>query len=225
MVIEGFDADEQWIDTNLVGDATDDFPTIQPKQENVRSIIQVAKDRWGQEAFDRSLAHEMNRLSMKEREHRFEEMHGVSSFIDETPDVVSIALSELSEQLARIQTKEAYNLAYKMDRSYVESSKFRLMFLRAEKFDAKKAAERLVLFMEKKLKFYGPATLVHPIRMSDLSDDDITTLKSGVFQILPSRDRSGRPILFICSNCGPRLYTSPLSFVSVSQDCFRCSID
>ncbi len=216
MAIHDLDADEQWIDTKLVGDARDDFPTIHPSKGNIRAIVEVAKDRWGQEAFDRSLAHEMNRLSMKEREHRFEEMHGVSSFINETQSVVSNALSKLDQELASIhcQFKSAYNLAYTMDKSYVESSKFRLMFLRADLFDAKKAAERLLLFMEKKMKFFGPATLVRPIQMSDLGDDDITTLKSGVFQILPSRDRSGRPIIFLCSNCGPKLYTSPLSFVS-----------
>ena len=213
MAINDFDSDEHWIDTKLVGDARDDFPTIHPLKENVRAIVQVAKDRQGQLAFDRTLAREMNGLSMKEREQRFEEMHGVSSFIDETPSFVAEALWKLDQELASIPQKSAYNLAYSMDRSYVEDNKFRLMFLRADLFDAKKAAERLVLFFEKKLKFYGPATLVRSILMSDLGDDDITTLKSGVFQILPSRDRAGRPILFLCSNCGPKLYTSPLSFV------------
>lgn len=213
MAINDYDSDEHWIDTKLVGDARDDFPTVYPLKENVRAIVQVAKDRQGQEAFDRTLAREMNGLSMKEREHRFEEMHGVSSFIDETPAFVAKALWELDQELASIPLKSAYNLAYSMDRSYVENTRFRLMFLRADLFDARKAAERLVLFFEKKLRFYGPATLVRSILMSDLCDDDITTLKSGVFQILPSRDRSGRPILFLCSNCGPKLYTSPLSFL------------
>lgn len=206
------EAIEQWVDEKLVGDGVDDFPSVRP--EKVRQVNPIASAAKEPKEFDRSLAQEMNQLSLSERERKCEEVHGISSFMEETPDLVYEALFELEREVAAIEPKTAYDMALKMDRSYVEGRKFRLMFLRAELFDVKKAAERMVLFLEKKLKFFGPASLVRSIQMSDLDDDDITTLKSGVFQILPSRDRSGRPILFKCSNCGPRLYTSLLSYVS-----------
>ena len=41
--------------------------------------------------------------------------------------------------------------------SYVTSYKFRLMFLRAELFEAKKAARRIISFLEEKLSLFGPA--------------------------------------------------------------------
>ena len=40
--------------------------------------------------------------------------------------------------------------------SYVKSYKFRLMFLRAELFEPKKAARRIISFLEEKLSLFGP---------------------------------------------------------------------
>ena len=40
--------------------------------------------------------------------------------------------------------------------SYVTSYKFRLMFLRAELFEPKKAARRIISFLEEKLSLFGP---------------------------------------------------------------------
>lgn len=210
---------EQWVSQNMLGEASptmEDYPSVYPVMEpKVNTIAVVAKDPSRGKDFDSELAQQMNQLNVRERERKFEEMHGVSSFTDETNEKVLEALFQIEQEIAAIPIKHAYDLAYSMDRRYVESRKFRLMFLRAELFDARKAAERLVLFLEKKLKFFGRATLVRSIQMGDLEDEDIQTLKAGPFQILPSRDRSGRPILFKCSNCGPKLYTSLLSYVSI----------
>jgi hypothetical protein len=55
--------------------------------------------------------------------------------------------------------KPAYEQAERMTKGYVTDSKFRLMFLRANRFDAEKAATRLVNFMEGKLEYFGPGAL------------------------------------------------------------------
>ena len=70
------------------------------------------------------------------------------------------------------------------------------MFLRADEFDSKKAAKRLVNFMEAKKKHFGEQTLTRSLYLSDLDQDDREALKSGVMQILSVRDRAGRAIFF-----------------------------
>jgi hypothetical protein len=56
----------------------------------------------------------------------------------------------------------------------------------------------LVSFMEGKLEFFGPEVLARSIYLSDLDEDALKSLKSGYDQLLPSRDRAGRAILFLC---------------------------
>eukprot|EP00934_Nitzschia_sp_Nitz4_P002333 Nitzschia sp. Nitz4//scaffold80_size88189//78525//80210//NITZ4_005094-RA/size88189-augustus-gene-0.52-mRNA-1//-1//CDS//3329558651//2333//frame0 len=191
---------DQWVH-QILGNFQDD------------EILQAATNRSNPREFDQGIAVQMNKLSLQERERTYEEIHGVSGVVHETPELLSLKLLEIGEALETIHPKVAYDVALEMDRTYIESPKFRLMFLRAERFNAPKAAQRLALFLEKKLKFFGRSTLVRPILLADLSDDDIKTLGGGAFQILPSRDKSGRPIVFKCSNCGPKLYTSFLSYV------------
>jgi hypothetical protein len=87
-------------------------------------------------------------------------------------------------------------MAEQISKDYVTDPHFRLMFLRVEDFDAKKAATRLINYMEFKLKCFGQDVLARPIFMSDLDKDDQATLKSQYFfQILPVRDRAGRAVI------------------------------
>jgi hypothetical protein len=67
--------------------------------------------------------------------------------------------------------------------------------LRADYFNAKKAARPFVRFMVGKLEFFGPSVLARPIFVSHLDDDDMVCLKAGMFQLLPVQDRKGRAIL------------------------------
>jgi hypothetical protein len=115
--------------------------------------------------------------------------HGSSSFIMEK-------LKELDEALGHIQHKAAYDQALQNSDGYVEDPKFRLIFLRADSFDACRAATRLVSFMEEKLHRFGPDALTRQLTMDDLSRTSRSLLvKRGVMQILPARDSSGRAIL------------------------------
>lgn len=80
------------------------------------------------------------------------------------------------------------------------------MFLRADDYNPKNAATRLVKFMEGKLKYFGSDPLARPIEYSDLDNDTIQCLRSGVMQILPCRDRAGRAILCDMNTMFPKLF-------------------
>jgi hypothetical protein len=144
---------------------------------------------------ERFIAEELNQMSSKDRETVHEEIHGVNSILEETEELICTCFEKMEIELNKIQEKPAYEEAKRISSDYVTSRKFRLMFLRAERFDPEKAARRQVKFMEAKQSLFGRETLARPICFSDLDEDDQATLKSGVFQILPSRDQAGRPIM------------------------------
>ena len=144
------------------------------------------------------LAKELNAMSIQEREKVYEEIHGVDEDIPETPEVISRSLHEFDVELRNIKSKPAYDLAYQLSVGFVINAKFRLMFLRATRFQAKAAAEKMVSYFEYKLDLFGPDKLVKRITLADLSADDLTSLKTGALQILPRRDKSGRAVVFEC---------------------------
>jgi hypothetical protein len=163
-------------------------------------------EEWKKHNIDAILAQELNQLSMKERELICEEIHGVDEIIEETPEFIYERLATLDQELHKISFKPAYEQAKKMSEMYVTDYKFRLMFLRADSFDPNKAATRLVKFMEEKLKMFGQETLVRPLYLSDLNEDDRVCLKAGALQALPVRDRAGRTVLGNFRNLIPRCY-------------------
>lgn len=180
-----------------------------------------------QDIVDTMLAQELNKMSTKEREKHCEQLHGIldDDFV-ETPELIEGAIDQLQMELLMIPKKDAYVLAWHMNRSYVEERSFRLLFLRANKFDAKKAAARLVLFMEKKKELFGPETLVRSLLLKDLDEDDIETMKAGALQVLPKRDRAGRLILIDFHLIGPRVFKTDMNLVSgarVSYFLFLCN--
>ena len=99
---------------------------------------------------DAFLAKEMNQMSIQERDRVLYDIHGVSEVITETPDLIEERLFELEVELHKIFPKPAYDQAMYSDPDYVLDTKFRLMFLRADLFDAKKAAARMVRYFRDK---------------------------------------------------------------------------
>lgn len=146
---------------------------------------------------DAIFADELNKLSMQERDEVLHDVHGVSDVMNEDPDFVSGRILQLLAELESIPAagKSAYLLAKSQDEAYVSSDNFLLMFLRADRFEIKAAAARLIAFFQGKLELFGPALVGREIKYTDLSDDDIVCLQSGYAQILNERDRSGRAIL------------------------------
>jgi hypothetical protein len=164
---------------------------------------------------DALLAQELNQLSLEERERVYEEIHGVAEAVEETEDFVKEKLEQIQEEIMKIRKRAAYDKAFFMSPERVKDRAFRLMFLRAECFHARKAAKRLVLFFHHKLEFFGLERLVNKITLDDLDDDDKTALIAGSFQVLPDKDRAGRTI--ICNLHGCHNFKSWVNQVSRSH--------
>ena len=128
--------------------------------------------------------------------------------------------------------KYAYNLAMQQDPKHVQS--LRILFLRSESFHIQHAAIRMVSYFDAKLDLFGPELLTKDITIHDIEQcsrgsnngisatdgsasntkkDDIDCLNTGYIQLLPSRDRSGRPIACWI----PGLIKDPQSFAIESK--------
>mmetsp|Transcript_15787 Transcript_15787/g.29316 ORF Transcript_15787/g.29316 Transcript_15787/m.29316 type:complete len:371 (+) Transcript_15787:114-1226(+) len=86
---------------------------------------------------------------------------------------------------------QAYRLARQRNPEYVEAQK--IMFLRAEDFNAKAAAVRMLHFFDTLQSLRLP--LGRDIRLSDLDVDDKESLEAGGMQWLPVTDHAGRAIV------------------------------
>jgi hypothetical protein len=148
-------------------------------------------------SIESSLAKELNQLSLQEREKAYYDLHGVADAVNETPAFVTKCLADLEMELSKTQDKKAYEVAKSLDEDYICGREFRLMFLRAETFDSKKAATRLVGFLEEKLKLFGLKPLARELVQSDLNQDDRSVLELGFCSLLPLRDSAGRAITCI----------------------------
>ena len=135
------------------------------------------------DGFDELLAKELHGLSLKEREQVFHDIHGVSESLEETPAFVAQKLAELDLNVSKKKKRYAYDRAKAQNPEYVSSRRFRLAFLRAEKFDAEEAATRLVRFCEEKLLLFGEERLGRDITMQDFSKEDLDCVQSGMMQV------------------------------------------
>eukprot|EP00536_Pseudo-nitzschia_multiseries_P003775 jgi/Psemu1/186608/e_gw1.59.6.1 len=107
-----------------------------------------------------------------------------------------LPITRSAPELSALVPYHAYRLALSLSPSYVRNPAFRLMFLRSTEGDAKKAAKRLTRHFKTKLRLFGEDRLVRDIVLDDLDDDDMESLRSGGFQVLPQRDAAGRSVLF-----------------------------
>jgi hypothetical protein len=171
------------------------------------------------------VANAMSNLSLVEREQASEDLHGVSAEVNETPELIASALHKMELCLQKIRHKAAYQvaLARQEGASYVQNPTLRLAFLRADRFDEKKAAERFVGFLDWKVRLFGLEKLCQwHIGLDDLDYDAQSLVKSGIDQILPSRDTRGRAVLVIMANSGIRVAGkthSTLQFVYYMYQC------
>jgi hypothetical protein len=149
---------------------------------------------------DAILAKELHELSLKERERVFEEIHGVADSFNKDPADLTLPFSELDEEIKKIKKKPEYERALFLSPRYVKDAGLRLKFLRADGFDASKAAVRMVNYFQHKMELFGEEKLVKTISLDDLDEDDIAELSTGSFQFLPQKDSRGRPICFVIQN-------------------------
>ena len=144
---------------------------------------------------DALITKELNELSMQEREKVFEDIHGVANEVKEEPEFVVRCLREMDDEIGKIRKKPSYERAAFLPPAYVQNEDFRLMFLRADRFDPTQAAKRMVKFFELKMELFGEEKLVKTITLDDFSEDDLHSLTTGSSFFLKSKDCAGRCIL------------------------------
>eukprot|EP00980_Cylindrotheca_fusiformis_P006535 scaffold1384_cov116-Cylindrotheca_fusiformis.AAC.13 len=157
---------------------------------------QKEKKEGNKEAVDAMLVESMTQLSFKERQTVQEDLHGVSERISEDVNQMEIWLSQLDRHLNEIKNGRAYEIAEEMSPTYVSDRDFRVMFLRAQRYNPKAAAGQMIKFFDLKLKLFSKDKLVKDITLNDLDDDDKECLQNGSCQVLRRPDAARRPILF-----------------------------
>eukprot|EP00980_Cylindrotheca_fusiformis_P009966 scaffold2202_cov87-Cylindrotheca_fusiformis.AAC.2 len=150
---------------------------------------------------DQVIADELGKLSLREREKAYEDVHGISNPVEETPDLVESSLHDMEAELARIAKKPAYDIASQLSPTFVSDRKFRLGFLRAEMFDVHKAAVRMTKYFELKLELFGKDKLAKIIEWDDLESPTQKAVARGSLSILPSRDALGRAVIVSIPAC------------------------
>jgi len=168
-------------------------------------------------AANKRISEEQQKLLYSDRNFINEEIHGVICHAqDESPELLQSAQAQLSSELEDLLILDCKNnpiksslsagflLSQKGDatNTYVNNRDFRLRFLRSENFDAKKAAIRLMKFMNLVLEFFGAFALFRPIKLADFKRSELKVLQTGWLQVLPFRDRSGRKVFTWIGNMG-----------------------
>jgi hypothetical protein len=148
------------------------------------------------------IAQELTRISIREREAVYEEIHGVAGLSTESPEKLEEITANLEEELQKIKKKSAYDRALFLSPRHVNDPSFRLKFLRSTRFDPKQAAAKIAAFFESKLELFGEDKLVKRITLEDLDETSLAELASGSHHFLPTRDRSNRALCFVMPSHG-----------------------
>mmetsp|Transcript_62838 Transcript_62838/g.152991 ORF Transcript_62838/g.152991 Transcript_62838/m.152991 type:complete len:583 (+) Transcript_62838:224-1972(+) len=94
-----------------------------------------------------------------------------------------------------------------INNSFVNGVDFRLRFLRADLFDAKRAATRLVNFLDFARELFGDFVLRRPVKITDLSKEEMDLLRCGNAQLCPFPDRTGRRVIAYIGDFGITNYS------------------
>lgn len=161
----------------------------------------ISSDITKEDKIDTLIAQALNNLTNKQRDTVYHELHGVDNIVEETEEFVASHMEALGTEIDRVKLSHHKGLAYKLaeiiSSKYVGDSLFRLKFLRSEKFNVRKCADRMIRFFDCKLHFFGAAKLCDDIALADLDNDDMASLRAGFMQILPVRDQAGRSIFLL----------------------------
>jgi len=150
---------------------------------------------------DEFMANELNSLTFQERESINEEIHGINipnAGVKESPELLTKSFQELDIELGNLRPGcVAFDRSQRLfgTTTYLNTEELRIMFLRCDLFDCKKAASRLCIYAELMLEIFGDCALQRKPYLSDLTDLEMRILEAGGYQVLPGRDRAGRRIL------------------------------
>lgn len=161
------------------------------------------------------LSRDLLKLSMTDRSAIEEEIHGVRCLaISETPELIRTGLNAFQIELQKLpsELRRTYDecrvraMLYQdeEDTCYALKESFKLSFLRVELFDAAKAVQRFVKYLEFVRDFWGPGiALKRRVRLSDFNRDEMKLFRKGYFQVLPTRDHLGRRFLTLLGGFQP----------------------
>jgi hypothetical protein len=173
----------------------------QKKRSTEKDPIPIRDDGSPASTPDSLLNAKLSRMSMEERSNGLNEVHGIVDVPHKRPKMVMEKCRAMSRALlsaiARLSAEKslAYREAFTMSQDYVDGLK--IPFLRAENdYDSEKAAHRMISFFDHKKKMFGKEKLVQNITLEDLGAEASEALRRGLFQVLPQRDRAGRPIFY-----------------------------
>lgn len=160
--------------------------------------------------YEKILSQQLMNLKFNDRMKIEEELHGVGSrSVDETPEMVKKHLNEFDEELNKRKESDpslrvlrnviriSSSTSEKSAKSscYLNDPEIRLRFLRCELFIVDKAVQKMICFLEFVAELFGDYVADRPIRLSDFTRDEETTLMSSRHSYLPFRDKMGRRVL------------------------------
>ena len=111
--------------------------------ENVRHLFAV------QNIHDVPISR-MYELSTEERTEAFQDLHGVSDYVIETPELLEYRSLELDQSLARLPGEKTQALRHAMERNREYVLSLKICFLRAERLNPDRAASRMAGHFETK---------------------------------------------------------------------------
>ena len=85
----------------------------------------------------------MYELSTEERTVAFQDLHGVSDYVTETPELIQQRSAELDQSLMRLPEEKTQTVRQAMERNREYVLSLKICFLRAERFNPDRAASRM----------------------------------------------------------------------------------
>jgi len=118
------------------------------------------------ERAENAIVHALDELSIEEQEKIIFDVHGFATVSELDEEVISTLMKRLEEEIEKIPSKEAYELAKVHDLGFVTRHNFRMMFLRACDYDPAMTATMIVDHFEKKRELFGEKVLGREIYQS-----------------------------------------------------------
>jgi hypothetical protein len=179
--------------------------------DNEASMLSLTSICSSTKEIDSLLASELYNMSVDDRNRIQEELHGVQSLAPcEAPQIMESSLTVLRREIdVRIQSLQlvtspgeeslwSFLQAILMPacQLYIKSYDLCIMYLRADRLNPRLAALRMIRHLGLLFKYFGQVALLRPLRLADLSKQEQDVFRAGNNQVMPSRDRAGRLVVF-----------------------------
>mmetsp|Transcript_3928 Transcript_3928/g.5295 ORF Transcript_3928/g.5295 Transcript_3928/m.5295 type:complete len:294 (-) Transcript_3928:389-1270(-) len=116
----------------------------------------------------------------------------------ENEKIIAQGLALLEEEIAKLpeEKKEGIRQAEERYPELAKSDEHKLMFLRCEQFNADLAAKRFAKYWNKRIELFGDKAF-EPLTLDKALRDDEAALSNGFIRLMPTKDNTGRPIIWI----------------------------